>query len=168
MALILFDASICANDHIICGWLLILLVGTGNPLGMGLGQILDPSRVVGLFADIIYIRGHGFGMAKPSGFEPIAIPTYCPGRAAGSPEQFLQRLPLRRSCPLVPIPLRVSTRIEPMQPLDSFPPLPRPSPPPASPESGKPHRPAPPLVHIAKSQVVPGGLVKTVGLSVIF
>jgi hypothetical protein len=22
----------------------------------------------------IYIRGHGFGMAKPSGFKPIAIP----------------------------------------------------------------------------------------------
>jgi hypothetical protein len=80
MALVLFDASICANDHIISGWLLILLMGTGdplmpaNPLGMGLGQILDPSRVVGLFAGIIYIRGHGFGMAKPSGFEPIAIP----------------------------------------------------------------------------------------------
>jgi hypothetical protein len=44
-------------------------------VGMGLGQILDPSRVVGLFAGIIYIRGHGFGMVKPSGFEPIAIPT---------------------------------------------------------------------------------------------
>jgi hypothetical protein len=61
--------------------LLILLIGTGdplmpaNPLGMGLGQILDPSRVVVLFAGIIYIRGHGFGMAKPSGFQPIAIPT---------------------------------------------------------------------------------------------
>jgi hypothetical protein len=57
-------------------------MGTGdplmlaNPLGMGLGQILDPSRVVGLFAGIIYIRGHGSGMTKPSGFEPIAIPTY--------------------------------------------------------------------------------------------
>jgi hypothetical protein len=82
VALVLFDASICANDHIICGWLLILLMDTGdplmpaNPLGMGLGQILDPSRVVGLFAGIIYIRGHGFGMAKPSGFEPIAIPSF--------------------------------------------------------------------------------------------
>jgi hypothetical protein len=84
VALVHFDASICANDHIICGWLLILLMGTGdplmpaNPLGMGLGQILDPSRVVGLFAGIIYIRGHGFGMAKPSGFEPIAIPSSHP------------------------------------------------------------------------------------------
>jgi hypothetical protein len=81
MSLVLFDASICANGHIICGWLLILLIGTGdplmpaNPLGMGLGQILDPSRVVVLFAGIIYIRGHEFGMAKPSGFQPIAIPT---------------------------------------------------------------------------------------------
>jgi hypothetical protein len=46
-----------------------------NPLGMGLGQIADPSRVVGLFTGIIYIPGHGFGMAKPSGFEPIAIPS---------------------------------------------------------------------------------------------
>jgi hypothetical protein len=82
VALVLFDASICANDHIICGWLLILLMGTGdplmpaNPLGMDLGQILDPSRGVGLFVGIIYIRGHGFGMAKPSGFEPIAIPRW--------------------------------------------------------------------------------------------
>jgi hypothetical protein len=47
MALVLFDASICANNHIICGWLLILLMGTSDPLmpanllGMGLGQILD-------------------------------------------------------------------------------------------------------------------------------
>jgi hypothetical protein len=55
-------------------------MGTGdplmpaNPLGMGLGQILDPPRVVGLFAGIIYIRGDGFGIAKPNGFEPIAIP----------------------------------------------------------------------------------------------
>jgi hypothetical protein len=54
-------------------------MGTGdplmpaNPLGMGLDQILDPSRVVGLFTGIIYIHGYGFGMAKPSGFEPIAI-----------------------------------------------------------------------------------------------
>jgi hypothetical protein len=82
MAFVLFDASICANDHIIRGWLLILLMGTGdplipaNPLGMGLGQILDPSRVMGLIAGIIYIRGQGFGMAKPSGFEPIAIPNW--------------------------------------------------------------------------------------------
>jgi hypothetical protein len=64
--------------------LLILLMGTGdplmpaNPLGMGLDQILDPSRVVGLFAGIISIRGHGFGMAKPNGFEPIAIPMHEP------------------------------------------------------------------------------------------
>jgi hypothetical protein len=60
VALVLFDASICANDHIICGWLLILLMGTGdslmpaNPLGMGLGQILDPSRGVGLFASMVW------------------------------------------------------------------------------------------------------------------
>jgi hypothetical protein len=71
MALVLFDASICANDHIICGWLLILLMGTGdplmpaNPLGMGLDQILDPSRVVGLFA------GMGLGWQNPAGLNPF-------------------------------------------------------------------------------------------------
>jgi hypothetical protein len=43
-------------------------------MGMGLGQILNPSRVMGFFVGNIYIRGHGFGMAKPSGFKPIAIP----------------------------------------------------------------------------------------------
>jgi hypothetical protein len=89
VALVLFDASICVNDHIICGWLLLLLMGTGdplmpaNPLGMGSGQILDPSRVVGLFAGIIYIHGHGFGMAKPSGFEPIAIHSGGTGKTGG-------------------------------------------------------------------------------------
>jgi hypothetical protein len=71
MSLVLFDASICANGHIICGWLLILLIGTGdplmpaNPLGMGLGQILDPSRVVVLFA------GMGLGWQNPAGFNPL-------------------------------------------------------------------------------------------------
>jgi hypothetical protein len=95
VALVLFDASICANDHIICGWLLILLMGTGdplmpaNPLGMGLGQIVDPSRVVDLFAGIIYIRRHEFGMAKPSGFEPIAIPS-CVAASAPAPRAQLQ------------------------------------------------------------------------------
>jgi hypothetical protein len=43
-------------------------------MDMGLGQILNPSRVMGFFVGKIYIRGHGFGMAKPSGFKPIAIP----------------------------------------------------------------------------------------------
>jgi hypothetical protein len=47
-----------------------------NPLGMGLGQILNPSRVMGFFVGKIYICGHGFGTAIPSGFKPIAIPSH--------------------------------------------------------------------------------------------
>jgi hypothetical protein len=47
-------------------------------MGMGLGQILNPSRVMGFFVGKIYIRGHGFEMAKPSGFKPIAIPRWFP------------------------------------------------------------------------------------------
>jgi hypothetical protein len=54
-----------------------------------LGQIVDPSRVVDLFAGIIYIRRHGFGMAKPSGFEPIAIPS-CVAASAPAPRAQLQ------------------------------------------------------------------------------
>jgi hypothetical protein len=42
---------------------------------MGLGQILNPSRVMGFFVGKIYSCGHGFGTAIPSGFKPIAIPS---------------------------------------------------------------------------------------------
>jgi hypothetical protein len=48
----------------------------GSPVtreGMGLGKSLDPSRVVGFLAGKLYSHGHGFGMAKPSGFAPVAI-----------------------------------------------------------------------------------------------
>jgi hypothetical protein len=54
---------------------------------------------------------------------------------------------LRHGRPPVPIPPQVSTQIEPMRTLDHFPPLPRPSPPPASSESGRPHRPCPLGLH---------------------
>jgi hypothetical protein len=52
----------------------------GSPVtrtGMGLGKNLDPSRVVGFLTGEIFSHGHGFGMAKPSGFVPVAI--YTPG-----------------------------------------------------------------------------------------
>jgi hypothetical protein len=73
---------------VVSGCLFILLTGTGDPLapanptGMGLGQILNPSWVMGLLTSIVYIRGHGFGMAKPSGFVPVAIPRRELARAA--------------------------------------------------------------------------------------
>jgi hypothetical protein len=44
-------------------------------MGMGLGQILNPSRVMGFLTGKTCTRGHGFGLAKPSGFVPVAIPS---------------------------------------------------------------------------------------------
>ncbi|KAF8714914.1 hypothetical protein HU200_027450 [Digitaria exilis] len=46
-----------------------------NPMGMGLGQILNPSRVMGFLTGMSHPCEHGPGMAKPSGFVPVAIPT---------------------------------------------------------------------------------------------
>jgi hypothetical protein len=50
---------------------------------------------------------------------------------------------LRRGRPPVPFPPQVSAQIEHLRTLDHFPPLTRPSPPPASPESGQPRHPLP-------------------------
>jgi hypothetical protein len=63
--------------HLLC----IFLAGTGdpfvpaNPMGMGLGQNLIPSWVVGFLTGKTCTRGHGFGLAKPSEFVPVAIPS---------------------------------------------------------------------------------------------
>jgi hypothetical protein len=73
----------CSCELVMSGDLLcIFLAGTGdpfvpaNPMGMGLGQLLNPSRVVGFFTGKTCTRGHGFRLAKPSGFVPVAIPTH--------------------------------------------------------------------------------------------
>jgi len=48
-------------------------LNTRDPMGMGLGTKSNPWRVMGFLVGIFYINGHGFGMAKPSGFVPVAI-----------------------------------------------------------------------------------------------
>jgi hypothetical protein len=73
-------------------------------------------------------RSHTCLLARPS--RQLAGVTPPAAAAAG----------LRRGRPPAPIPLHVSAQIERMRTLDHFPPLPRPSPPPASPESGWPRR----------------------------
>ena len=45
-----------------------------NPMGMGLGTKLNPSWVMGFLMGGFCIRGHGFGMAKPSRVVHVAIP----------------------------------------------------------------------------------------------
>jgi hypothetical protein len=45
-------------------------------MAMGLGRKLNPSCVMGFLMGGFCICDHGFGMAKPSGFVPIAISTY--------------------------------------------------------------------------------------------
>jgi len=44
------------------------------PTNPGLGTKLNPWQVIGFLMGLYFIRGHGFGQAKPSGFRPIAIP----------------------------------------------------------------------------------------------
>lgn len=63
-------------------------MGTGdpwvpaNPMVMGLGHILNPSWVIGFLTDGFYVCGHGFGMAKPNRFVPVAIPGHTAVRTA--------------------------------------------------------------------------------------
>ena len=52
-----------------------------NPMGLGLGKILNPSRVwvvtgMGFLMSSNIFHGFGFGTAKPDGFRPVAIPTH--------------------------------------------------------------------------------------------
>jgi hypothetical protein len=42
-------------------------------MGMGLGTKLNQSQVMGFLMGGFCMRGHGFGMGKPSGFVPVAI-----------------------------------------------------------------------------------------------
>jgi hypothetical protein len=81
--LYLYPVLMCSCELVMSGDLLcIFLASTGdpfvpaNPMGMGLGQILNPSRVVSFFTGKTCTRGHGFGFAKPSGFVHVAIPIY--------------------------------------------------------------------------------------------
>jgi hypothetical protein len=75
---------------------------------------------------------------------------------------------LRRARLPVTSPPQVSTQIESLQPLDPSPTFFRPSPPLASPESGRPHHPLRPKGHIARSQVIPGPFAQTRGITVSF
>jgi hypothetical protein len=101
-----------------------------------------------------------------STLRPLAPPTRaalaCPRTPCSFPSRLLSRpsrqlarvtpptaaaTGLRRCRPPAPNPPQVSAQIEPMQTLDHFPPLTRPSPPPASPESGRQRRPCPLGLH---------------------
>jgi hypothetical protein len=115
-----------------------------------------------------------------STLRPLAPPTRvapaCPRIPSSSPCRSLLRpshqlagaeLPaaaaagLRRGRPPAPFPPQVSAQIEPMRTLDHFPPIARPSPPPASPESGRPRRPLPPWITLQSPKDFQGVLRKS-------
>jgi hypothetical protein len=50
-------------------------MGTRDPNGHGFGHKMKPVMGHGFLVGRFYVRRHGFGWAKPSGFVPIAIST---------------------------------------------------------------------------------------------
>jgi hypothetical protein len=48
-------------------------VGTRKPDGYGFGQNFKPVMGTGFLMGVNIFHGYGFGIAKPSGFVPVAI-----------------------------------------------------------------------------------------------